>query len=237
MSNATNLQQIFKRVSNKKLTTILETIEAVQRGIKPAFLFDVCSANKIDFEKLIDLINDSNNDYRLRVVMFATETFVINEKIFLENLSDFEKSIALVDVSHTRTEPGSVSDRVRSEIRRRVENVCRRLIENRSSVVDVDDLCANICPTTMFGIFLDYPIVYWFSDYETCGNCLSCRNLVVIHVERTTNSEICIFSFSYPESMRESLAPFLDKWKLKINAKDASLKFRQSVVNLSTICL
>ena len=124
-----------------------------------------------------------------------------------------------VDCSRSRGTPvvaeGGVCDQYLAEFNDMI--ISLKLTDQDKVIVSLDSLCKNLCLTTIFGLFLQYPYVYYTSD---SGNCLAGVELILVelgspedppqshHVtndgaDHVTNSTVghVFTSFSVPKSL------------------------------------
>ena len=100
--------------------------------------------------------------------------------------------------------------------------------------------------TTIFGILLDYPVVYWYGDMVDAKTCLSHKDLInyqIINTFTANNSvERTVYSFTIPACViNESLERSVDLWVSKHcecgKTNNVILKCKKTDVNLSSVLL
>ena len=101
--------------------------------------------------------------------------------------------------------------------------------------------------TTLFGILLDYPVVYWYEDIEDGKTCLACKDLIRYNVSYNSSLEShsnksSLVSFTIPKCVfSSSIEASIEKWITQcrelatINKANISCEKKQ--VNLSTVVL
>jgi len=111
------------------------------------------------------------------------------------------------------------------------------------------DLTPDINRSTVFGLLLGYPVVYWYSNIATADNCLShvpLQQFRILAVDNTANSQpTVIFSFTVPEQLYRHCQLIIDSWQkhlLTSAAKpcrgwDYSLHADYKVVVQSEVCM
>ena len=131
-----------------------------------------------------------------------------------ETLRALESPVVFVDVTST-LEGGpkvieatpfltALTDRLLSKISAASPGGGGRVIH-----VDLDG--AN--GTTIFGLLLGYPVVYWFSEDGGGGTCLDGRDLVVCRVKCDSEmDDVGGISFSYPECLSGVLEAGVRQW-------------------------
>ena len=101
--------------------------------------------------------------------------------------------------------------------------------------------------TTIFGVLLDYPVVYWYDDTINVTTCLPHQDLMnyqVINSFKAKNSilERIVYSFTVPICViSDSLRCSLDAWASKTcdsgKASNVILTCKKTEVNLSSVIL
>ena len=101
--------------------------------------------------------------------------------------------------------------------------------------------------TTMFGVLLDYPVVYWYEDNKYGQNCLSCKDLInykIVHkaLIKSSSIENVVFSFTVPQNVVNSDVEYvIDGWISQHcdlgEKKEINLTCSKTSVNLSAVVL
>ena len=109
--------------------------------------------------------------------------------------------------------------------------------------------------STLFGVLLGYPVVYWYSDIQHCSNCLSMVPLSVHRVTANSDDlqtsanlpcaklsevrrEHPIYSFSVPNALVPHLQNSIDDWFKRVRAKShKELKLTCELVTLPSVTL
>ena len=101
--------------------------------------------------------------------------------------------------------------------------------------------------TTIFGILLNYPVVYWYGDMVDAKTCLSHKDLINYQITNTFTAhnavvERTVYSFTIPECViNESLQRSVDLWVSKHcecgKINNVILKCKKTKVNLSSVLL
>ena len=70
--------------------------------------------------------------------------------------------------------------------------------------------------TTVFGLFLGYPVVYWYSNGSeedgSDGTCLDGREVVVCKIHCNVMDDVGGLAFSYPKCLSAVLEPKIREW-------------------------
>ena len=87
--------------------------------------------------------------------------------------------------------------------------------------------------TTIYGVLLDYPVVFYFEGGDTClANEHLCNCQVV-----TSSDSFVIQSFSFPSTLQEQIDPLVQKWFESRWALSSDITFEKKLVTLDTIAL
>lgn len=221
------LCQITKLRFKKHWKTIACQIHSVNDHLNPkrAFLFD---CGKVEIEKLREHMKALKAE---NLVSKDIAIVQVQEDIFILNVSKFHQksSHVLVDVTESLPEPEVISSDFIFGMLKTIDN---QLLT--SSVDDVIDLLVkeDWCIPTIFGYFINYPILYFLRSE---GNCLSCVDLQVHQV--STHHEILI-SFSVPSKLVENnknIQQTINSWLQHFN--DDVFSVRSFNANYPTIIL
>jgi hypothetical protein len=92
--------------------------------------------------------------------------------------------------------------------------------------------------TTIFGLCLGYPVVYWYKDLDQCSNCLSCLELLNVEVVK---HEKTISSFTVPKDLLRKdetshIKNIMVRWKAHISSVDG-IVINEDTVVLDTIVM
>ena len=151
-------------------------LEALLSHLKPSILFDFCSTTP---SQLQQILQDSGHDDVIKVVKLLDDVILVDiSHDFLINYSP-----EIIDCSRHLNMP-QLAD---STVIGNYTHVFQEMMEAVRlgiSPVDLDTLCQqDICLTTIFGMFLQYPYAYYTSD---AGNCLAGVELVVVELGHQT---------------------------------------------------
>jgi len=79
------------------------------------------------------------------------------------------------------------------------------------------ELSPEVNHTTVFGLLLGYPVVYWYSNVTSADNCLSqvpLRLFRILAVDSKADSHsTVIYSFTVPEQLYSHCQSFVDSWQ------------------------
>ena len=230
----------------RRCKSIAFDVICVDRGIRPAFLFDYASLKAETLQQFSDCIFANRLvQNELTVVCVADDVFIVNRNILIDSLKRARPR--LIDVSNQLTEPLLVDDQRGIDlVHTMVDRVCNQLqiarpIEPNTSRVVHLVIPSEINITALFGLILDYPVLYW---YATCshGNCL---DMVPLHVCKVTSTltviagehhhKLCssrtnvsseapqvVCSYSFPEIMHGDIACLVKQWYERMSVRFAA---------------
>ena len=82
------------------------------------------------------------------------------------------------------------------------------------------ELAPDINRSTVFGLLLGYPVVYWYRNVVTADNCLShvpLRLFRILAVDSTADSQpTAIYSFTVPEQLYSHCQSLIDSWQKQL---------------------
>jgi len=181
-------KQHFK-TSKEKHHTFCITLDALLCGKKPAILFDISATTSAKLQSFIDS-NPFCAERNLKIVQLR-EDFVI---VDVDQLSDITNTqlpdcidITFIDCSRYRKTPVPLN-RFNPPLVKQFHATWKefkQIVETDPSPVDLSPQCSksNICLTTIFGMFLQYPFIYYTCDDI---NCLSGEELYLFKVGDST---------------------------------------------------
>lgn len=239
----------LKREISKKLSF---DIRMVALGVKPSLLVDTIAVNDIaQFEKFIVELNTRapvsfHKASSLKILCVKDDFFIVNLPDLLQTI---EKRRIYIDVSSKCQEPTLITESsepfglLRKEI---IASLRKMLIENSEDIVLNLQLKDNWNITSVFGILIDYPVVYWY-EIEDIKTCLEYQNLLNIKLKsratiKTWTIEREVYSFTIPQCvMNEEVDSFVESWILtrheRANHNKVILSCDKNMVNLSTVLL
>ena len=246
----------------KRCPALMLDLLSVARSLKPALLLDFAVLSASHVRSFLDAVKQSGllkSD--LLVVAIDMDVLIVSPAAFEnENLADGGKmfsSVTFIDVSASLDSPRVISHT--SDCLQQTRTCFHRfMLEKNSSngviVLPVqleDGTFAN--PSTLFGLFLGYPVVYFYDmSLESQDNCLSMVplvNFVVTGIIRQPGDQALpardhtVLSFSVPEMFVGEVQGRVKTW---FDGKRESgewynvfsdLKLERRVVQLPRVCL
>jgi len=101
-----------------------------------------------------------------------------------------------------------------------------QVITEKLTIWNTDDdpfsleLTPDMNRSTVFGLLLGYPVVYWYSNVTSADNCLSqvpLRMLKISAVDSTTDSQpTVIYSFTVPEQLYSHCRFAIENWEKQL---------------------
>ena len=82
------------------------------------------------------------------------------------------------------------------------------------------EMTPDINRSTVFGLLLGYPVVYWYRNVSTADNCLShvpLRVFRILAVDSTEDSQpTVIYSFTVPDHLYSHCQFLIDNWQKQL---------------------
>ena len=214
-------------------------VKAVDLGVKPAYLYDIGPPVGKKLQSfIVELVDESLISNHLNIVEVEMDCFIVKAESIHEIKESFEKAefvkvqTKFVDITNDSDSVITDSEGLRKELKEAVNDISSNMVTDRVHLYVLSNtLCCN--RTTLFGILLGYPVVYWFSDRErVIQNFLSMVPLCCITVnsgvttEENLKDKHTLYSFSYPACHDSVLGDVVNSWfsKLKINCEHTSFK-------------
>ena len=195
----------------------------IRRGIKPGFLWDLGNINVSGLLELKIVLPD------ILVLHIAGDYFVSSRECFHKHLHTLTLNFpTIIDITNKLEKPKIattvIEHKVQEDLRSLVSQICD---EDRTDI----SLGLDMNVTTLFGLMLGYPVVYYY-DTKIQGNCLSNRDLTVYKVG---SDNVWPISFSVPTNLstQTSISTWLEN--LRTSFEDLDIKLEN--VNLSTIAM
>ncbi|KAK3102627.1 hypothetical protein FSP39_012760 [Pinctada imbricata] len=233
----------FGQKLRNKVEEFRLNILAVDVGLKPGYLFDfgVQNLHTISiFLKDLNLYNLIGN--QLMAVKADMDYLIVNNLCLCEVYDNKGDHYRFVDVSPRLTAPREIT-------LTELESCAWR--DDLFNIIDSMKGCKNenvfeIPPmkllnmTSLFGILLGYPIVYWYeTDGVDSGNCLCMEQLHHYKVVGNTDQGFrhVIYSFSAPSCLSD-MKDHVEKWFENMkNGKMWSSCLREIYFEINTVTL
>ncbi|XP_006816389.1 UPF0739 protein C1orf74 homolog [Saccoglossus kowalevskii] len=234
-----HIKQKLPKSCLKKTMDILSNIVSVDRGIKPSFLFDFASVDVKQMQQFINGTFKSGLTGQLSCLSLVDDVFIYNRASIVAHLRKIVERTSnfLVDVSNTLPEPQIASCQCHRQVLDHTLQLQRAFSLESASPAPLELKPGdrwNI--STVFGILLGYPVIYWYNTEEVrdVSNCLSMVLLTTyrayVNCNPTTNTDTVgqlIYSFSVPAKLIPRFQREIDDW----------LKRIQGLCNSSMHCL
>jgi len=249
----------FRKTSPFNLRLLSTNFSLVAFSIKPAFLLDFNpfpqnlseDQKLLKMEQLLEEIASSTSDNNFTVPRFmmlnGSDILIFNQNQVSENLSIKIDGCQIVNVSDSLRKPQFLIDEsVIAEITEMIANVKSQISKHSIGK------CLNLKTedswniSTLFGLLLNYPVVYYYSDLSSCQNCLAHINLLNIKLflalvddNDDGKDQILISSFTFPETLKTQCLENVDCWRKNLEEMWKSLHFKLKidVVNLDVVLL
>ncbi|KAK7099504.1 UPF0739 protein C1orf74 homolog [Littorina saxatilis] len=219
----------FGRQREKRSDQLMLDLLSVDCGLKSALLLDFSVSSTASLQSFLGALKQSvllKKD--LLVVSVGSDMLIVNPAAFEAGGNSCERifsSVTFVDVSTNLNSPQLIANG--SECLEATKTCFTTFLERRNSdglgTVDLPIDAANKSPanpSTLFGMFLGYPVVYFYDMLlESGGNCLSMVPLVNFVVKgRLGESSVSqvrehtVMSFSVPEIFLDEVGSKVEAW-------------------------
>jgi len=176
-----------------------------------AVLVDTCLLSQKTADELARLLSGSD----FRVLSFdGPDFFIIHVR---ETIRVLESPVTFVDVTRTLEDGPKVVDTTplpsdfTDHLVSKISSPCA---EDGGQVIRVE--LGGVNGTSVFGLLLGYPVVYWYSDeWEEDGGdgtCLDGREVVVCKIQCNSMNDVGGLAFSYPKCLSGVLEPRIREW-------------------------
>ena len=189
----------------RRMKEIKLNIQFVDFGLKPSYLLDF-GVNSLD--SLINLIHDLESrrliQRHLLAVKLEMDYVVTNPDVFMEMYTEPYDVVKFVDITSDNT-PKVL---VKSDALDQVISTCFSAVTD-GSLKPADDI--NM--TSVFGVLIGYPVVYWFEpdSLKSAGNSQVVQHAEVLGMTDNEQTEV-VYSFSYPDNLINVLEKHVSAW-------------------------
>ena len=240
-----------KICNSKTIKNLALNVYLVLVGLKPAYLLDQNPfGSKDDIETKLTLLDRLVHDISIKftsksllcaISIREEDIIIINTEFVLSNLDD--NNTLLVDISSDLKEPRVLTDQAAMTfINQMVSSTIMQLKSKTQTCSFQLQTEATWNISTLFGILLNYPVVYYYSDFSDCTNCLGhvdlCSHKLLLQLDDQTDPKL-IYSFTYPVKLREMCADKTEMWTQKLMQQFPSFRFtlETTTVNLDVVLL
>ena len=237
---------VHKFVKQRNVNRLIFRFLSVISGVKHVWLIDEYAFLKYKIDEIVIDINELMGRFCLCLLVLDDTYFLINRTILIEN---HIPDPIVIDVSSSKKSP-IITDFIPIQELHLYEEILERVqtSEQTFKVVFTDDEVRTTNLSTVFGLLIGYPIVYYF-DITSSNNCLADIDLTVVKVSgtfsyRSTKQTLELFSFSYPTSVNEQCQYKIEKYlhsleSLKTDSPQANclLSTVQNIVQLPVVAL
>lgn len=250
------------RWCEKQAFTIALDILLVDCGLKPAYLFDLACSSA---DQLCSFVQDAFKQklitQQLCVVAVDTDLLICDRAKF-GRFDDVDAwyNLPVVDVSSYLEEPRLLSVGWKDKHCGTVWCVLRDQLMRRPTSTTSENglpytrlcLTPEVNRTLVFGLLLEYPVVYWYDCQTSQENCLSMTPLSVqtvfvtlsvlapesgLHSAIGNTVEHLAYSYSYPECLETELCSIIKKWSRALEEKLNYSAFQQPKFRAKTVAL
>lgn len=207
--------------ARSKLREIARQLYAINNGMKLGFLWDVGCLSKAQATLLLDTLKEANLVAHTLVVLEIDDdldgVFGICDSFRFGSMQS-DRTV-FVDVSASLAKPRLVHPKIAEHLQTAIASLKTKMLS-----LDLNDgptrtikWTANsaICRTTLYGVFIGYPVVYWYDITMSQENCLSQVPLVVFQIVQKPFNSFPLISFSLPEHLldEQPVSDAISTWK------------------------
>ncbi|XP_021360961.1 UPF0739 protein C1orf74 homolog [Mizuhopecten yessoensis] len=218
----TDIRQFVGTYMGKKIKQnareLFTNIRLVDLHVKPSYLLDFGVEG---IEKLVSLIEEMKTRRYitniLNILQLGMDVIIMCPTIIKTMQcpsTEWESKFTIVDVSKRRGAPEVMCKCVHvfGQLKQVISTIDPDFEHIRLVIVD----CKTANLTTIFGLLLGYPVVYWFENEDgLMANCLDMEPLVnfkVMGQGQKNESEHCVYSFSIPQRVFANLQDKVTEW-------------------------
>lgn len=242
-----------KSLSIPQSLELAAQVSAVDLGLKPALLYDSNSAGAVQVQQYLSSLQSSQLVSEVLLTLDLNgNVLIVNPAAVRSNVEQLfdDGSVAVIDVCHSLEKP-AITDRPRAELESIAHDLLLLLLRMEQLEGEEKPLCVgekseewNLC--TVFGLFLGYPVTYWFDQTKSFDNCLAMTPLMVTTasaVWQARGHKCCLYSFSVPADLLQEMQPNLEEWRLRLQERFqqqnvlTDLTICQTTVTLPSVCL
>lgn len=254
----------------KNYLNIINDIKSVSSGIKPSFLYDYSAVTADNLRSLVDSLKKTGiiaQNVPLVVVVVDEDLFICHQqtvtkaldlKIINPSFIDISKCCQLprllskeesmMHILHSQSSPHvqGVSENLDSHLEGFVKKLAGFSSSHLAPVVHLH-LPKTINRTTVFGLFLGYPVIYWYRTNDEGETCLSMVPLRVYklagHIPSTSKGndynpnahDFC--TFSCPEVLTKETKEIISKWYVNIQKFTKSSIYDRITISSDVVTL
>lgn len=236
---ASILKNHFPKKSWKKhYQKIIFFISSVNNGVKPSLLWDFGGC--VTVEILSAFLNDLKilNMISKDVILIKVENdfLITNLNLALDRLN---KNRLFIDVSKKLSEPVIIEEN--ESVRKMITSLKAKLENFKRNEKFLDIEINNLCVPTLFGVLLDYPIIYFYESSSL--NALFRLKVFEVFCRPKNGAErIAIYSFSIPESLCDPVvdirvASWFDSLRIVNQSFFSDLSLESKIENVNCFIL
>ena len=246
------VKQTLGRSSLRRIKELIHDIRCVDCYLKPSLLFDHGAVTSDSLQNFVmKLSSQGITQRKLSVVLVGEDHLICSRSGLLTHLSTLDENGGFVprvmDVSRKIKTPLLLDKNKSLQILSRIGEGLLPVLHTTPGHSDDVPLLVDIPPdvnvTSLFGLCLGYPVVYWYDvgDEDDDRNCLEMVPLISNQVYFNTTEESsalesnfsrnqrsqnkhCIFAFSYPETFQSDIKEHIETWFAKVLQTNETLE-------------
>ena len=210
---------------SRKWKELALNLSFICREIKPGLLWDFGNIDTLGLLELRIILPD------IFVLKIAGDYFISSRKCFKKHYQNPESNFpTVIDISNNLPEPGIAAAETEQKVHKDFRHLLSQIYASEEDVIDIN-IGDGINVTTMFGLLLGYPVVYYY-DTNIEGNCLSNRDLTVYKIG---SNNFWPISFSVPTNLLSQTNIF--DWLDNLRTSFSDLDTKSESVNLPFIAM
>lgn len=261
--------KIFKNIKHarRRLPEVFLCIQAVDKKLKPSYLWDAFAADASEIKLYVEELYFLNLvDHKLNVICIDGTMFVTlydSLKLYLDTFTF--ANIDIINVSKTVSVPSIVTMEEKIEILKPIIKCWREILDNlyngnANYAKNIDYKACN--PSTLFGMLLGYPVLYWFS-HQSPDSEFTCLSMLPLKVHRIVTTISLpssyaekyvnckkhvpeyheLFKFSIPDNVSQQTDSLVNSWfhsllcKSQSNAIFSNLNIKTDIISLPSVSM
>ncbi|XP_054713243.1 UPF0739 protein C1orf74 homolog [Uloborus diversus] len=245
--------------ARRHLLNVLFNLQAVDKEIKPCYLWDAFPADISEVKLYLNELYSSGQ------ISKSLNAFLVNDTIFVTRFENLKtqldnlgaKKVKVIDVSKENVMPiilpAEEKSKVLKSVMKNVHTLLSSLTDPDSCDKEVKNADVPICNiTTLYGVLVGYPVLYWYSlqSHNSDFTCLSMVPLKVYKVMSNFSSSDFsgfgasvsqsareLFSFSIPENVSNKTESLVNEWFDSLLKKCSDTKFCKLEIMQNSVTL
>ena len=226
----TTFLKYFPRRLIKFIPELRANFVAVDTGLKLSYLFDRFQTSSLMLTKWLEsLIKEKLISPHMFLLNLDDMLFTVNGNQVQELLLSLsEPDVCFINISKDLGKPRKLDfecsdiSRVRATFKELLTSLTKRTESGLCSMLNLPE---DVNKTSIIGLLLSFPVVYWFQGEDICLASLELMNIKFFVSNPITKKCDEIYSFTYPLCLAHTLQVIIEKWSDRISTKAKMLQF------------